>query len=58
MSDKDHLTAAAVLMSLISGQPLQKNLNIKPILEIRPGCRFNVIATKDLVLQKPYAASR
>jgi type IV secretion system protein VirB10 len=30
-------------------QLLQKNLNIKPTLEIRPGYQFNVIVTKDLV---------
>jgi type IV secretion system protein VirB10 len=39
-------------------QLLQKNLNIKPTLEIRPGYQFNVIVTKDLVFQKPYAAER
>jgi hypothetical protein len=39
-------------------QLLQKNLNIKPTLEIRPGCQFNVIVTKDLVFQKPYAAGK
>jgi type IV secretion system protein VirB10 len=39
-------------------QLLQKNLNIKPTLEIRPGYQFNVIVTKDLVFQKPYAAGR
>ena len=39
-------------------QLLQKNLNIKPTLEIRPGYQFNVIVTKDLVFQKPYAVGR
>ncbi|MDR1490418.1 MAG: hypothetical protein LBS65_08065 [Desulfovibrio sp.] len=39
-------------------QLLQKNLNIKPTLEIRPGYQFNVIVTKDLVFQKPYAAEK
>ena len=33
---------------------LQKNLNIKPTLEIRPGYQFNVIVTKDVVFQEPY----
>jgi len=36
-------------------QLLQKNLNIKPTLEIRPGYKFNVIVTKDLVFRGPYA---
>jgi type IV secretion system protein VirB10 len=39
-------------------QLLQKNLSIKPTLEIRPGYQFNVIVTKDLVFQKPYTAGR
>lgn len=33
---------------------IAKNLNIAPTLEIRPGYRFNVIATKDLTFSKPY----
>ena len=33
---------------------IQKNLNISPTLEIRPGYRFNVIVTKDMVFKKPY----
>ena len=37
---------------------LQKNINIKPALEIRPGYPCNVIVTKDLVFQKPYKAER
>ena len=39
-------------------QLLQKNLNIKPTLEIRTGYQFNVIVTKDLVFQQPYKAWR
>jgi len=27
-------------------------------MRVRPGYQFNVIVTKDLVFQKPYAASR
>lgn len=33
---------------------IEKNLNISPTIEIRPGYRFNVIVTKDLALTKPY----
>lgn len=39
-------------------QLLQKNLNIKPTLEIRPGYQFNVIVTKDIVFQQPYRNQR
>ena len=30
-------------------QTLQKNLNIQPTIEVRPGYRFNVIVKKDIV---------
>ena len=36
-------------------QMINKNLNISPTLEIRPGFRFNVMCVKDLALTKPYA---
>ena len=39
-------------------QILQKNLNIAPTLEIRPGYQFNVIVTKDMVFQQPYRNQR
>lgn len=39
-------------------QLLQKNINIKPTLEIRPGYQFNVIVTKDIVFQQPYRNQR
>ena len=39
-----------------AGQQItRKNLNIQPTLEIRPGFRFSVFVTKDIVL-KPYNA--
>lgn len=37
-------------------QMISKNLNISPTLEIRPGYRFNVTVTKDMVLARPYRA--
>lgn len=37
-------------------QLLEKSLNNKPTLEIRPGYQFNVIVTKDIVFQRPYTA--
>lgn len=37
---------------------LEKNLNIKPTLEIRPGYQFNIIVTKDMVMKAPYVPLR
>jgi type IV secretion system protein VirB10 len=51
-------SALAAQLGQTTMQLLQKNLSIKPTLEIRPGYQFNVIVTKDLVFQKPYAAGR
>lgn len=33
---------------------LQKNLNIQPTIEVRPGYRFNVMVSKDIILPEPY----
>lgn len=33
---------------------LQKNMNIAPTLDVRPGYRFNIIVTKDIPFQGPY----
>ncbi len=38
----------------VSAELISKNLNIAPTLEIRPGYKFNIIATKDLKLDRPY----
>lgn len=35
-------------------QVIRRNINISPTIEIRPGYRFNVIATKDLTFATPY----
>lgn len=35
-------------------QLINKNMNIAPTIEIRPGYRFNIIVSKDLVFTKPY----
>lgn len=35
-------------------QIIQKNLNVSPTLEIRPGYRFNVFVTKDIPFTQPY----
>jgi len=51
-------SALAAQLGQTTLQLLQRNLNIKPTLEIRPGYQFNVIVTKDMVFQKPYRAER
>ena len=51
-------SALAAQLGQATLQLLQKNLNIKPTLEIRPGYQFNVIVTKDLVFQQPYRPQR
>lgn len=35
-------------------QMIMKNLNIAPTIEVRPGYRFNVMVSKDMVFSKPY----
>lgn len=40
----------------VTAQLIAKNLNVSPTLEIRPGYRFNVIVTKDMIFSKPYQA--
>lgn len=56
---QDEMGAAlAAQLGQATMQLLQKNLNIKPTLEIRPGYQFNVIVTKDMVFQQSYKAWR
>lgn len=64
-SDSDNPTlqnemgsALAAQLGQATLQLLQKNLNIKPTLEIRPGYQFNVIVTKDMVFERPYRLQR
>ena len=40
----------------VTAQMIERNLNIAPTIEIRPGYRFNVIVTKDLTFARPYRA--
>lgn len=54
---QDSLSAAlAAQMGQTTMKMLEKNLNIKPTLGIRPGYAFNVLVTKDVVFGRPYAA--
>lgn len=48
-------SALAAQLGQATMQLLQKNLNIKPTLEIWPGYQFNVIVTKDMVFQRAYS---
>lgn len=48
--------AIATQLGNVATQMIQKNLNIAPTLEIRPGYRFNVMVVKDLTFEKPYRA--
>jgi type IV secretion system protein VirB10 len=58
-SVQDEMSAAlAAQLGQATLQLLQKNLNIKPTLEIRPGYQFNVIITKDVVFRRAYAANQ
>ncbi|MDL2226467.1 hypothetical protein LJB86_02285 [Deltaproteobacteria bacterium OttesenSCG-928-M10] len=52
---QDEMAAAlAAQLGQTTLQLLQKNLSIKPTLEIRPGYQFNVIITKDVVFRGAY----
>jgi type IV secretion system protein VirB10 len=54
---QDEMTAAlAAQLGQTTLQLLQKNLSIKPTLEIRPGYQFNVVATRDVAFAGSYAA--
>jgi type IV secretion system protein VirB10 len=46
--------AVAQQMGRVAVEMIQKNLNISPTLEIRPGYRFNVMVVKDLTFDRPY----
>ena len=37
-------------MAQIGGQMAQRNMNIQPTIEIRPGYEFNIMVTKDIIL--------
>lgn len=41
-------------LGLVTANLIRKNMNISPTLEIRPGYRFNIIVTKDMVFNKPW----
>jgi type IV secretion system protein VirB10 len=47
-------SALAATMGQASMNLLNKNLNIAPTLEIRPGYRFNLVVVKDIAFEAPY----
>lgn len=47
-------SALATQVGAAAMRLLEKNLNIKPTLEIRPGYQFNVVVTKDIAFKAPY----
>lgn len=48
----DQMIAAMIQqMGEVGKQLIQKNLNVAPTLEIRPGYRFNIFVTKDMILE-------
>lgn len=48
--------ALATQFGNVIAQVIQRNLNLAPTLEIRPGYKFNVMVTKDLRFSKPFEA--
>lgn len=58
-SMQDEMTSAlSNQLGQTTSRLLEKNLNIKPTLEIRPGYQFNIIVTKDMAFRQPYQAWR
>lgn len=54
-SMQDEMTSAlAGQLGQTTTTLLQKNVNIKPTLEIRPGYCFNIVVTKDMEFKQPY----
>ena len=46
--------ALAEQMVNVIAKVIERNLNIAPTIEVRPGYNFNVMVTKDLTFEKPY----
>lgn len=38
-------------ISSISGQVVQKNMDVSPTITIRPGYEFNIVVNKDMILE-------
>ncbi|MDR1310047.1 MAG: conjugal transfer protein TrbI [Deltaproteobacteria bacterium] len=54
-SMRDEMTSAlGAQLGQTTLRLLEKNLSVKPTLGVRPGYRFNVMTTKDVVFRAPY----
>lgn len=51
-------TALASQIGQTSLSLLQKNINLAPTLEVRPGYEFVIVVTKDIVFDRPYRPYR
>lgn len=51
-------SALAAQMGQTAMKMMEKNMSIKPTIGIRPGYRFNIVVTKDVVFRGPYVAWR
>ena len=49
-SDKAMSTAINQI-GQVASEMIRKNMNIAPTLEIRPGYKFNIFVTKDIILE-------
>jgi type IV secretion system protein VirB10 len=47
------VSGAAEEINKVGSKIVEKNLNVQPTLEIRPGFKFNVFVNKDMIL-RPY----
>lgn len=45
------MTQAINQLSTVASEMIRKNMNIAPTIEIRPGYRFNIFVSKDMVLE-------
>lgn len=48
-------SALATQLGQASLQLLQQHMNLSPTLQIRPGYQFNIVLTRDLAFEAPYA---
>ena len=49
-------SALAAQMGQTAMKMMEKNMSIKPTIGIRPGYRFNIVVTKDVIFRRPYVA--
>jgi type IV secretion system protein VirB10 len=47
-------TALGQNLGEVASQMIRREMNVQPTLQIRPGYRFNVLVSKDLIFEAPY----